>query len=359
VAALPSGPATAIALRLGPSGPTCWTLVDGRPWRLQLEREGARLRAADVERVRVPLLDGEGAVDVRLDLPGVDAAILYPDAVALRSAAGSEWQVLRPALPPGVRMLRLVSALGRVWLATDRGLLEGRTLAGPWQRAAPPAGSAGVADLAGDEAILYAATARGLLVGSPLAAASPGGARVPRTPEPPPGPEVGRVHGAALAYLDLHPRRMEALRRGLGRRGWLPLLRFDVGRHDDESRGVDFDQSFVSGDTRHLTDAGQSRSNELSLGLTLSWDLGDTAYHTESVDVSREAREVIELRDDVLDEITQLYFERRRIIADWARLEDRGSPEAERLRLRAAELAAGIDAWTGGWFSRHAAPLPP
>ena len=31
---------------------------------------------------------------------------------------------------------------------------------------------------------------------------------------------------------------------------------------------------------------------------------------------------------------------------------DKHSPEAAALRLRAEELAAGLDAWTGGWFSR-------
>jgi len=34
---------------------------------------------------------------------------------------------------------------------------------------------------------------------------------------------------------------------------------------------------------------------------------------------------------------------------------DKASPEAVALRLRAEELAAGLDAWTGGWFSRAAA----
>jgi len=31
---------------------------------------------------------------------------------------------------------------------------------------------------------------------------------------------------------------------------------------------------------------------------------------------------------------------------------DKASPEAVALRLRVEELAAGFDAWTGGWFSR-------
>jgi len=63
---------------------------------------------------------------------------------------------------------------------------------------------------------------------------------------------------------------------------------------------------------------------------------------------------VIELRDDVLDEITQLYFERRRTLRQIAAL-GADSPEAEPLHQRAAELAAGLDAWTGGWFSRQIA----
>ena len=81
------------------------------------------------------------------------------------------------------------------------------------------------------------------------------------------------------------------------------------------------------------------------------------AYHPEEIDVSKEAREVIELRDDVLDEVNQLYFERER-----ARLEleslSHDTQQAERLRLRAAELAAGLDAWTGGCFGGHLAPVP-
>ena len=78
----------------------------------------------------------------------------------------------------------------------------------------------------------------------------------------------------------------------------------------------------------------------------------DLAYHPESIDVSKEAREIIELRDDVLDEVTQLYFERRRALLQLASEPPAPPDEAARLRLRADELASGLDAWTGGWWSR-------
>jgi hypothetical protein len=59
----------------------------------------------------------------------------------------------------------------------------------------------------------------------------------------------------------------------------------------------------------------------------------------------------------VLDEVAQLYYERRRAQLDAARESDPHA--AARLALRAAELAAGLDAWTGGWWSAQLARLAP
>ena len=47
------------------------------------------------------------------------------------------------------------------------------------------------------------------------------------------------------------------------------------------------------------------------------------------------------------------------MLADLAALEGPDGPGALCLRLRADELAAGIDGWTGGWFSSQVAPLAP
>jgi hypothetical protein len=95
------------------------------------------------------------------------------------------------------------------------------------------------------------------------------------------------------------------------------------------------------------------RSRDYGVTLSLSWDLGDAAFHPDSIDVSREARAVVELRDDVLDEVNRLYFERLRVLAS---LDTADPKDIALLRLRAAELAAGLDAWTGGWFGRHLGP---
>jgi hypothetical protein len=107
---------------------------------------------------------------------------------------------------------------------------------------------------------------------------------------------------------------------------------------------------------RRLHDLQRDSGRDYGATLSFEWDLGDAAFNPDEVDVSKEAREVIELRDDVLDEVTQLFFERQRVLLQLASAD---AQEAPRLRLRVDELAAGLDAWTGGWFGRHAVRLAP
>jgi hypothetical protein len=138
---------------------------------------------------------------------------------------------------------------------------------------------------------------------------------------------------------------MDELRRGVTQRGWLPVVALRGGYTHDESRAAVRDQVVSSGAIWHLQDLDRDRGQGYDVGVSVAWELGDVLYHPESIDVSHEAREVIELRDDVLDEITQLYFERLRVLAQRDALPDASEAEALRLGLRADELAAGIDAF--------------
>ena len=130
------------------------------------------------------------------------------------------------------------------------------------------------------------------------------------------------------------------------------------------------DQVFVSGDYHDLHDTDEDKSLDLGASLTLTWDLRDLAYESNQIDLSRESRLVIGLRDDVLDEVNQLYFERLTILSDLSAADTVAetvsglgseSPEdfesaarrISRLEMRLYELTAGLDAWTGGWFSQQ------
>jgi hypothetical protein len=338
-------------------GLECWAVVGAEPWSARLVLDRQELVTRESLRQTVSFGAGNGGpVDVVLGLAGADVVLVYPSALALRDAQGA-WSAVQLDLPPGAEALRLAAGAGQLFLATLRGLLVADALEGPWRRAGPPAGSAAVRALAGDSSVLFAAADTGL-----LAATAPEPRAASAAPSPPrlvlpEEPGIERVHQAALAYLRLGPNWMDALKQGAGRRGLLPVVVLHGGLAQDKSRTTAWDEAISGGSLWSLVDQDRDYARDYEVGLTFSWDLGDLAYNPEEIDVSREAREVIELRDDVLDEITQLYFERRRVLSQLLLLPDPGEAESLRLRLRADELAAGIDAWTGGWFGRQTVQL--
>jgi hypothetical protein len=343
---LPLAPASWVALRGRGAELELWCVVGGELWSSALSADAPSETRA--RRIALPEAgSADPPLDAAFDLPGAEVALLLASGFAARDAEG-RWRAVRASWPPGATPTRVVYARGLVAVASDAGLLLAPALEGPWERAASPAGSGPAQALAaaGDE--LVVATHREVLRADGALAPLPPG---PPLPPPPDGPEIQLVQREALRYLALDPQRARELMRRARRRGWLPLFTLRAGHDRDRGRTYDYGQSFVSGDTRDLYDKGHDRADDYSFELAATWDLGDTVFNPDEVDVSRELRSVVALRDDVLDEVTQLYFERRRAIEQLRALAP-GDPQAGSLRLRAAELAAGIDAWTGGWFTR-------
>ena len=60
---------------------------------------------------------------------------------------------------------------------------------------------------------------------------------------------------------------------------------------------------------------------------------------------------VVQLRDDVLDEVTRLYFERRRLQINLFLDPPKELKDKIEKDLRLQELTAGVDALTGGYLS--------
>jgi hypothetical protein len=354
---LPTGPVTALALR--EASDELWLVAAGDLWRLDLKDQ----RARRIQIAGAPT--GVAPTDLATGLPEIDVAVLYPRSLAVLGPGLSSFQVVRPVWPPGAVARRLVAGAGRLWLATDLGLLSAPGFAGPWRRSEPPAGSAAirsVAVTAADGGVL-AASGLGLLHGSPVlrARASPAtrslewderrgerrGERRERA-----DPDIRSVHRASLQYLDLGPERIRDLHSGLALRGWIPSVSLRIGAARDHSRQRDYDEAFVSGETRRLNDDKTDRSLDLEASLVMSWDLGALAFDDDAIDISREHRLIVSLRDNVIDEINQLYFERLGLLEKLAHPGDAPDLDHRALQLRADELAAGLDAWTGGWFSR-------
>jgi len=374
--AAPDVPAALLALREGARALELWWVARGDLWRVALSGTPDAPQTGPAQRVDMGRGAAAGAapVDLLVETDGARRVVVLfaprtlglftpahaPAQASTGAAARASWSFWRPGLPPGAQAQRLFAAFGRVFIATDRGLVVSSDWRRGWRRASSPAGSWPIADFAalGDRGV--AVSARGTLRAVPSAlVSSPGSPAAPaRGASAPAGAsrrhddEVARLHRRALRRFGMGAGELRALRRRALRRGWWPQLDLRVGYGGDRARSRDFDQSFVSGATRSLHDRDRERGDDWDASLSLRWDLADGVFDPEASDWLREERQWIGLRDDVLDEVDQLYFERERLWAAIAAAPD--SPEAAAQRLRVRELSAGLDAWTGG-----GAPDPP
>ena len=62
---------------------------------------------------------------------------------------------------------------------------------------------------------------------------------------------------------------------------------------------------------------------------------------------------MVQLRDDVLNEVTHLYYERRRLQVEMAMAPMRDLPIQIEKEIRLEELTANIDGLTGGYLSNR------
>ncbi|MEZ4354609.1 MAG: hypothetical protein R3F16_13275 [Myxococcota bacterium] len=372
--------------RGGSSLAEVWLFGAGLLARVRGVPSDAGLRVVDVQREDLPDAIGDRApVDLVFDAGSDRLHLVFDDVVVSRSVtanadrATTAWRIRRPVLPPGARIRRLATLDDGVLLATDHGLLAAPALDGPFQRVGGSAGTSDCVDVRADRlrtAVVLCregvfapmrSAARGLAGPGALLRAER--ARVaPDTPGPgagrdesgdasrfalAPDPPVELVLRHALRRSGLDVERDRRLRRGLWQRAFWPKLSLQLGADFDHDRARDADQSFVSGDTRYLLDRSRDEGRRLSASVSLDWDLGGVAFPDDAVDLSREQRQVVSLRDDVADEINQLYFERQAIrerLATPGAIPD--PAEVARLRWRAREIEAGLDAWTGGFVAR-------
>ena len=325
---LPAGEVTAVRV----AGETVWAAMRGVVW---MRESGARF----VPRLR--RLEG-GWWELRSAVALVDEVLLLMPRGVWR--VGSDGEV---AVELGLGELRDgVSAEGTLWVASERGLFPLRS-----DRLGAGVPTSAVSGAAFDVSLVdgrLLVAARGgvaeLLFGPPAPIVA-----LAEAPERP-SLDLPVLHRAVLRQQGLQAGRMQRVDDRARKAALLPEVRLEFGFQRDRDEDRDRDETFTSGALRLLRDEASARDDRFELSLALTWDLQEHRAPDHAIAVSRERRELIELRDQVLDRVNRLYFERLRIQTRLAQ----GVADGERpeLEVRARELAAQLDAWTGGLFSR-------
>jgi hypothetical protein len=159
-------------------------------------------------------------------------------------------------------------------------------------------------------------------------------------------PPIKEVQQVAIKYAEVEPEKIMRWRKQAKIKSLLPKL--TVGLDRSESTNYEI---YTSQTTRYVYEGPHDKSN--GWDVTLSWELGDLIWSDDQTNIDVRSRLTVQLRDDILDEVTKLYFERLRvkIELDNLSIEDRKKRLEKELRIE--ELTASLDALTGGYFSQQ------
>ena len=85
--------------------------------------------------------------------------------------------------------------------------------------------------------------------------------------------------------------------------------------------------------------------------MKLEWRLDKLVMSSEQIRVINETGKANKMREKVLDEVTRLYFDRRRLQVDNLLNPPSSLTDQIEMELRLQEMTANLDALTGGEFS--------
>ncbi|MFH1645150.1 MAG: hypothetical protein ABIB11_01895 [Candidatus Omnitrophota bacterium] len=165
-------------------------------------------------------------------------------------------------------------------------------------------------------------------------------------------PGIKEVQTAAMRYAEVSPEKIMWMRNAARKSAWFPEL--SVGLDRDVARTIDLDRG-GTGDPDFYIEG--PRDKDWGWDLNLSWDLSKVIWNDDQTSIDVRSRLMVQLRNDILDEITKLYFERRRLQLELSQQSFKQGEAFIFKQLRYEELTANIDALTGGYFSEQIAVL--
>lgn len=174
----------------------------------------------------------------------------------------------------------------------------------------------------------------------PTVAASNGGD--PFTAEP----TVREVQEVAMRYALVSDDVLNGYSRAAKWTNVLPRTRVRYHKDVDDNQNVGVDPT----GQRDVTFVDNANNQ---YDVQLEWHLDEMMMGPTRIQAIRETSRLVQLRDDILDEVTKLYFDRRRLQIELMQSPPSDARARTAKDLRLEELTANLDGLTGGWFSQR------
>ena len=147
----------------------------------------------------------------------------------------------------------------------------------------------------------------------------------------------------AIDYADVHPDKIKRWQKQSRLKAFVPSLSTGIDRSATD---------LMHWDTGPSPDVLSKGKDFLDWDVNLSWNLGDMVWSSDQTSIDSRSKLMVELREEVLDQVTRVYFERRRLqVTLLSNGKTVDSAVDDQMRL--AELTAIIDGYTGGRFSNE------
>ncbi|MCX5692813.1 MAG: hypothetical protein NTX47_03910 [Candidatus Omnitrophica bacterium] len=157
-------------------------------------------------------------------------------------------------------------------------------------------------------------------------------------------PSIKDVQNAAIEYAEVHPDKIKEWRKSAGKKALLPNVSVGLDRYVTD---------YWHWDSGTNPDTLQKGKDTVSWDIAMTWDMGELIWNEDQTSIDTRSKLMVELRDDIINEVTRIYFERRRLQIEMLALPPHDLKISLEKELRLQELTADIDALTGGYFSAH------
>jgi photosystem II stability/assembly factor-like uncharacterized protein len=162
-------------------------------------------------------------------------------------------------------------------------------------------------------------------------------------------PSIEEIREAAIIYAEVHPEKIVKWRKAASKRAWLPDLRVAYDKNKDWQSST----YFYSTSSQKYTNDDITSGKDDGWSVSLTWELGDIVWNNDQTSIDSRSRLMVQLRDDVLNEVTRLYFERRRLQVEALLSGPQDIADKIENELRLQELTASIDAITGSYMLKR------
>ena len=159
-------------------------------------------------------------------------------------------------------------------------------------------------------------------------------------------PTISEIQHAAIQYAEVSPEKIKWMRSAAMNKAWLPDV--SLGLDGDVYRTIDLDRGGTTAPDFYIEGP---KDKNWGWNVDVSWDLGELIWNSAQTSIDVRSKLMVQLRNDILDQVTKLYFERRRLQSEIANASQDSSNDRALKELRLQELTANIDGLTGGYLS--------